>query len=136
MATRFKYAKVAASSFALTPSEILLATDTELNSYISLRKMAPYRHDEDKKGKSKKRLKELRDSIKDRKWGVDVDEEETAEGGREKKKVKKWSEETGRPKEGEEKVAGVKRVGKKERERKKKAAAAEEEAAAAVEETA
>jgi protein KRI1 len=91
--------------------------------------MAPYRADEDKKGKSKKRLKELRDSIKDRKWGVEVDEVDAAEVGREKKKVKKWSEETGRTKEGEEKVAGVKRVGKKERERRKKAAAAEEGAA-------
>lgn len=87
--------------------------------------MAPYRpEDAAKKGKSKKRLKELRDGLKERKWGVEVDE--GVEGENSRKKVK-WSEENGRRKEGEggAEVGGlaVKRVGKKERERRKKAAA-------------
>lgn len=102
-----------------------MATDTELNSYVSLRKMAPYRHDDDKKGKSKKRLKEFRDSQKDRKWGVEIDEEGEGEGAGYIKK-KKWSEENGRGDKDEKTGTGaVKRVGKKERERKKLKLAAE-----------
>lgn len=117
-----------------------MATDAELNSYVSLRKMAPYRFgdDESKKSKNKKRLKELRDALKTRKWGVaDEDAEGRADAGRERKKAKKWSEENGRKKEGAsgtESKAAVKRVGKKERERRKKAAAQGGDAAAAVEE--
>ena len=76
-----------------------MATDNELNSYMSIRKMAPYRREDEKKGKSKKRLKELRDSLKMRKWGTEIDEEAEKEaearyGG---KKVK-WSEVDGRTK--------------------------------------
>lgn len=122
--TRFRYAKVAPSSYSLTPSEILLATDMELNSYVSLRKMAPYRHDDEAtKSKSKKRLKEFRDSQKHREWGVELDENEEAAGT---SKKRKWSEENGRTKkvvvggEGEEKKEGgtaVKRIGKKQRDR-------------------
>lgn len=108
-----------------------MATDTELNSYVSLRKFAPYRVDEDKKGKSKKRLKELRDSLKNREWGIEPGEEK--EGGYKKTK---WSEVNGRKKEGEEgeEKTGAKRVGKKERERRKKAAAEAGEEAEAMEE--
>lgn len=99
MPTRFHYAKVAASDYNLDASEILMATDNELNSYMSIRKMAPYRREDEKKGKSKKRLKELRDSLKMRKWGAEIDEEAEKEaearyGG---KKVK-WSEVDGRTK--------------------------------------
>ena len=99
MPTRFHYAKVAPSDYNLDASEILMATDNELNSYMSIRKMAPYRREDEKKGKSKKRLKELRDSLKMRKWGAEIDEEAEKEaearyGG---KKVK-WSEVDGRTK--------------------------------------
>lgn len=98
----------------------------ELNSYVSLRKMAPYRHDaEDKKGKSKKRLKEFRDSQKDRKWGVEMSEEVEGEGSRFIVK-KKWSEVNGR--DDVSTGTGAKRVGKKEREREKKRAELEAEA--------
>ena len=45
MPTRFKYAKVQPQSFALTPAEILLATDAELNQYMGIKKYAPYRRD-------------------------------------------------------------------------------------------
>lgn len=139
MPTRFHYAKVAPSSFALTPSEILLATDTELNAYISLRKMAPYRREDAPiKGKSKKRLKEFRDGLKQRKWGVAVDEEAEAAAAEVSRKKMKWSEANGRRRDGDGDAAlGTetrvgpaaalgdvsKRVGKKERERRKKAAA-------------
>lgn len=93
--------------------------------------MAPYRaEDAAKKGKSKKRLKEFRDGLKERKWGEEVDEEAEA-GVHERKKVK-WSEENGRKKEGDTTGADgepVKRLGKKERERRKKAAALSESTA-------
>ena len=45
MPTRFHYTSVAAERYGLAPAEILLATDAELNSYVGLKKMAPYRAD-------------------------------------------------------------------------------------------
>ena len=72
--TRFKYAPVLPDNFGLTPVEILLADDAELNEYIGLRRLAPYRKDADAKGKGAwdkgrgERLKEFRKKMKD-KWG-------------------------------------------------------------------
>ncbi|RXK37989.1 hypothetical protein M231_04775 [Tremella mesenterica] len=43
MPTRFKYTKTAPATYGLTPAEILLATDAELNSIMSLKKLATYR---------------------------------------------------------------------------------------------
>lgn len=95
--------------------------------------MAPYRSSGEqaaKKAKDKKRLKELRDALKDREWGVELELDEDGEPVRKSKKPK-WSEETGRTKrEKPAKEAGaasgsapaVKRVGKKERQRRKLAA--------------
>ncbi|KAL6304942.1 KRI1-like family C-terminal-domain-containing protein [Sparassis latifolia] len=67
--TRFKYAKVEPQSFALSPVEVLMATDAELNSYMGIKKYAPYR----KEGKGKhwdasrtSRLKELKAKLKER----------------------------------------------------------------------
>ncbi|KAH9949270.1 KRI1-like family C-terminal-domain-containing protein [Amylocystis lapponica] len=67
--TRFKYTKVEPQSFALTPAEILMATDAELNSYIGIKKYAPYRRE----GKGKQwdnnrvsRLKELKTKLSER----------------------------------------------------------------------
>ena len=45
MPTRFHYTSVASENYGLAPAEILLATDAELNSYVGLKKMAPYRVD-------------------------------------------------------------------------------------------
>ena len=41
--TRFKYRKVQPNNYGLTTEEILLARDTTLKNYVSLKKMAPYR---------------------------------------------------------------------------------------------
>ncbi|KAF8821900.1 zinc finger, zz type domain-containing protein [Cardiosporidium cionae] len=41
--TRFKYEKVAPNSFGLTTEDILTRNDAELNAYLSLKKIAPYR---------------------------------------------------------------------------------------------
>lgn len=43
--TRFYYTSTAPENYGLAPAEILLATDTELNSYVGLKKLAPYRVD-------------------------------------------------------------------------------------------
>ena len=45
MPTRFHYTSVTPENYGLTPAEILLATDAELNSYVGLKKLAPYRID-------------------------------------------------------------------------------------------
>ncbi|SCV68517.1 BQ2448_638 [Microbotryum intermedium] len=119
IATRFKYAKVEPTGYNLTAEEILLATDAELNQFMSLKKLAPYRRsDEDKvkASKQKKRLKELRDLIKARKWGDEL----PADGDEPSGKRKKYSQETsgGATKEGG--APKKKRAGKSERKRKGK----------------
>ncbi|KAH9815248.1 KRI1-like family-domain-containing protein [Melampsora americana] len=68
--TRFKYTKVEPDPLNITPAEILMATDAELNDIIGLGKLAPYRTEPDKKSTTrKKKLKELRGRLKDRTWG-------------------------------------------------------------------
>ncbi|POY71428.1 hypothetical protein BMF94_5741 [Rhodotorula taiwanensis] len=145
--TRFKYAKVPAESFNLTPEEILLATDAELNSFMSLKKLAPYRQDSaayrsKQAQKQRKKLKELRDSIRSRKWGEEVDETQ-ALAALEKRKEKKQRykenaskralEQDGDPAtagsasggagaDGEPPKKKAKRAGKSERKKKQKAA--------------
>jgi protein KRI1 len=42
MPTRFKYRKVEPTNFGLTPVEILLADEQDLNAFVSLKKLAPY----------------------------------------------------------------------------------------------
>ncbi|KAI7865585.1 KRI1-like family C-terminal-domain-containing protein [Spinellus fusiger] len=44
--TRFKYVQTEAEDFGLTAEEILLADDTELNRYMGLKTLAPYRTEE------------------------------------------------------------------------------------------
>ncbi|CAJ0754130.1 18120_t:CDS:10, partial [Entrophospora sp. SA101] len=61
---RFKYNKVKSTSFGLTPTEILLADEKDLNEFVSLKKYAPYRPDnvvekDLKKYSKKKRLREF-----------------------------------------------------------------------------
>ncbi|MBW0523322.1 hypothetical protein O181_063037 [Austropuccinia psidii MF-1] len=68
--TRFKYTKVEPNNL-LTPNQILMATDKELGEIIGLKKLAPYWSAPDEKLANRKRkLKELREKLKDRSWGV------------------------------------------------------------------
>ncbi|KAG6897712.1 hypothetical protein C0992_011922 [Termitomyces sp. T32_za158] len=64
--TRFKYTPVQSDNFALTPVEILMATDQELNEYVSIRKFAPYRQAMKWDSKRNERLKELKSRITER----------------------------------------------------------------------
>jgi len=68
MPTRFSYTPVSAQSYSLTPAEILLATDAELNEYMGLKKIAPYRKDVRWDTKRVDRLKELKAKLKLRSW--------------------------------------------------------------------
>ncbi|KAL0955705.1 hypothetical protein HGRIS_001925 [Hohenbuehelia grisea] len=115
MATRFKYVPVQSQNFALTPAEILMATDTELNEFMSIKRYAPYRTDA-KKWDSKRndRLKELKRKIAER-MGRAPEDSFVQDGG--------WSGGANRASEQPVK----KRKGKKER-MKLKAAAEPEEA--------
>ncbi|KAG6813764.1 hypothetical protein H0H92_007716 [Tricholoma furcatifolium] len=65
--TRFKYVPVQAQNYGLTPVEILMGTDQELNEYMSIKKYAPYRQKEAKwDSKRNDRLKELKGKLANR----------------------------------------------------------------------
>ena len=48
MPTRFKYRSVEPNSYGLSTTEILMANDTSLKQFVSLKKMAPYRDEVNK----------------------------------------------------------------------------------------
>ena len=74
--TKFKYTRSTPQSFGLTPVEILLADESELNGIVSMKHIAAYRH----RGLGKaargldKRVRDLRSTLKDRKWGDESEE--------------------------------------------------------------
>ncbi|EIW53933.1 Krr1-domain-containing protein [Trametes versicolor FP-101664 SS1] len=145
MPTRFKYAKVESQTFGLSPAEILMATDAELNTYMGVKKIAPYR----KEGKGRNwdskrtaRLQELKAKLKERgiggsvQAGVVAQEKKKRKGKKERMREKavggeeeegdvpepsvrkRKSEERDEPEEGDEGSA------KKRRRRHKKSTAA------------
>ncbi|KAL7522625.1 hypothetical protein ACHAWX_007321 [Stephanocyclus meneghinianus] len=63
MPTRFKYRSVEPNSYGLTTEEILLAKDTTLKQFVSLKKMAPYRDEGEYQPGTKKR-KRFRQMLK------------------------------------------------------------------------
>ncbi|KAI1786629.1 Krr1-domain-containing protein [Ganoderma leucocontextum] len=104
MPTRFHYAKVESQTFGLTPAEILVATDAELNSYMGIKKYAPYR----KEGKGRTwdtqrgaRLKGLKDTLEERGAGG----AKAVEQAMEKTKKRKGKKERMREKAAAEAVA-------------------------------
>ncbi|CAM9302840.1 unnamed protein product, partial [Laminaria digitata] len=68
---RFKYTKVNANDFGLAPEEILLADDKDLNKYVPLKKLAPYRTDEPKL--DARRRRQLREEVKEREAAAEVE---------------------------------------------------------------
>jgi protein KRI1 len=69
MPTRFKYTTAAPQTFALTPAEILMATDKELNQYVSVKRYAPYRAEKWDHNRGE-RLLEFREKLKERVGGT------------------------------------------------------------------
>ncbi|KAG1746404.1 KRI1-like family C-terminal-domain-containing protein [Suillus lakei] len=65
MPTRFKYTTSAPQTFALTPAEILMATDKDLNQYVSVKRYAPYRTEKWDHNRGE-RLTEFRVKLKER----------------------------------------------------------------------
>ncbi|KAK4684486.1 protein KRI1, partial [Tremellales sp. Uapishka_1] len=104
--TRFKYTPSAPVNFGLTPIEILLATDSELNQLVSVKHIAPYKSGGlgfAGKGLGK-RVRELKDELAKRKWGE--------EGNVREKKVVERTQGAEKPK------PKTKRLGPKQRLRK------------------
>jgi len=89
MPTRFRYTTAAKSSYGLTPTEILLADDKDLNEYVGLKKLAPYRKQHDTwDAKRGERLREFKKKLSGRVGGVgvDVNEGEHLNDNKEKKR--------------------------------------------------
>jgi protein KRI1 len=90
MPTRFKYAPVQPQSFALTPAEILMATDAELNEYLSVKRYAPYRKEIRWDSTRNNRLAELKQKVAERApSGWDASEERPAKKRKGKKERQK-----------------------------------------------
>ncbi|KAK7057684.1 Kri1-C domain-containing protein [Favolaschia claudopus] len=85
MPTRFQYASVAPQKYGLSPVEILLAKDSELNEYMSVKKYAPYRTEVRWDQNRNERLRELQGKIKERTGGRH-DEGLAGEGATKKKR--------------------------------------------------
>lgn len=127
--TRFKYVKSAPSTFGLTPAEILLATDAELNELVSVKALAPYRRG----GLGRagyglgRRVRDLKARLQGRKWGEEPEPESKKKaakkagggegGGANAIPLGKGKSAEGRP---------GKRLGRKEREKLRAAAGGEE----------
>lgn len=108
--TRFKYTEVAKTDYGLTPVEILLADDAELNKIVSLKNFQPYRL-----GNSKRAPADLKNRLREFRRGLY------------KGKRKEIAEQFGGSIYGEGEGTGAnaikpKKAGKRERERKKAAA--------------
>ncbi|KAJ3562423.1 hypothetical protein NP233_g9584 [Leucocoprinus birnbaumii] len=116
--TRFKYVPVASQAYSLSPVEILLATDKELNEFMSIKRYAPYKNDARKwDAKRQQKLKDLRQTLSERSrnGGWLVKDSHNASGP--------GTSNSGRSGEGEQKPK--KRKGKKERMKAKAVAQAE-----------
>ena len=67
MPTRFSYVPVAQASFGLSAAEILLADDKDLNEYVGLKKLAPFRKQRGTwDAKRGERLREFKNKISGR----------------------------------------------------------------------
>ena len=77
----------------MTPTEILLADDKDLNEYVGLKKLAPYRKQRDMwDAKRSERLREFKMKLSERVSGVGVDFNE-GEHGKNKTKKRKGKKE-------------------------------------------
>lgn len=84
--TRFKYTQSAPVDFGLSPVEILLATDAELNALAAMKHLAPYKRGTGMGRASQglnKRIRDLKRTLQARRWGEEAgpEEEEPKEKG-------------------------------------------------------
>lgn len=90
----FRYRATSPSAYGLTPLEILAADDAQLNNWVGLKKLYPFR-DEEKKRKDKKRMSKkgrLREWRKDTfgdRDGPRIQQDDVVEAGRIEKTKKK-----------------------------------------------
>lgn len=87
---RFKYQRVAPTTFGLKVHDILLAEDAELNAHVSLKKLAPYRATEllradEAKYANKKRIYKFYDLLR-RRLNGDTSASSPAAGGKKRRK--------------------------------------------------
>uniref|UniRef100_A0A1D1Z208 RING-type E3 ubiquitin transferase n=1 Tax=Anthurium amnicola TaxID=1678845 RepID=A0A1D1Z208_9ARAE len=61
--TRFSYRSVPSNRYGLSAEEILMTDDKELNQYVSLKKIAPYREDEWKVSRLKRYHQKMKKSL-------------------------------------------------------------------------
>jgi protein KRI1 len=99
--------------------EILLATDAELNSLVSVKHIAPYRQGGlGTAGRGLgKRVRDLKDDLRKRRWGEEyrAPRDQHGKGGKERARDSGWPKKVaGDEEDGENKRKG-KRMGKKER---------------------
>jgi protein KRI1 len=80
--TRFKYAKTKPNRFGLNPAELLIMDENELNQYISLKKLAPYRENEWKLSDAKRQ--KLKERTKDLLWSAKADDQKDGKKKRRK----------------------------------------------------
>ncbi|EJD40330.1 hypothetical protein AURDEDRAFT_153563 [Auricularia subglabra TFB-10046 SS5] len=122
--TRFKYTSVGADDFGLSPAEILMATDAELNSYVGVKRYAPYRKDRGKKWDAARgeKLRELREKIKERRARAGIEEGDAGadEDAGERKKKRKGKKERLKEKLAVEPGAGGAENSDEPRKKKKK----------------
>ncbi|KAK2462934.1 hypothetical protein APHAL10511_005132 [Amanita phalloides] len=111
MPTRFRYVPIKPDAFALTPVEMLMATDKELNQYMSIKRYAPYQKGVKWDNMRNERLHELKQQISERMGGAGMDD--VSGGGGHYSGVNGQGEKTAK-----------KRKGRKERMKAKAAAAA------------
>ncbi|KAG0345985.1 hypothetical protein BG004_002681 [Podila humilis] len=149
--TRFKYHKVKPTNFGLTPVEILLADDKDLNEYVSLKKFAPYRRMDEqendiRKYSKKNRVQLFRSKLKqqikdqdlDKQWDPikrrkaeqekkEREENAKAKADKTKSKNKNKSKDEQEEEEVEGKVEGEKKKDKKKKSKKRTVEEEEEE---------
>lgn len=108
MPTRFRYTPVKPEAFALTPVEILMANDQELNEYVSIKKYAPYRKDFSWDKDRNAKLRELKQRIAGRtgRAGMDAFGDRDV-GGSKPAKKRKGRKERMKAKAAAEAVANV-----------------------------